>query len=156
MGRLFGSGLINFISRGNVAEVGVAIVVGAAFTRVIQTFITSFIIPVISLLISKSSLEKLSFTINGVGFSYGVFLDACLSFLIITLAVYYIFVMPTLWIMQVVRQKRERQERECPACLGRIPKNARRCGNCTSHLNPVEEVITDDALESRTSIVQVV
>lgn len=88
-------GFKEFILRGNVLDLAVAVVIGAAFTALIGSVVTNLINPVIGALFKADSLEKiLILTIGGAEIKFGAFLGAVINFLIIALIVYFVFVMP--------------------------------------------------------------
>lgn len=126
-------GFKEFISRGNVIDLAVAVVMGAAFGAVVTALVADFITPVIAALGGKPDFGDLSFTINGSKFAYGHFLNAVISFLIIAAAVYFLVVLP---LERVLRkpdaEAGESDVRACPECLSMIPTEARRCMYCTS------------------------
>lgn len=124
------AGFRDFILRGNVVDLAVAIVVGAAFTELIKTFVSSFITPLISAIWGGASFESLYFTINGSQFTYGKFINALLSFIIICLIVYFLVVMPMMKLLAVLDPKTAR--RPCPECLEEVAAGAQRCKFCTS------------------------
>ncbi|HZN89075.1 MAG TPA: large conductance mechanosensitive channel protein MscL, partial [Thermoleophilaceae bacterium] len=127
----------DFVLRGNVVELAVAVVVGAAFGAVVTAFTASFITPLIAAIGGKPDFSALSFTINGSRFTYGVFFNALLSFLIIAAVVFFFVVKPVNALMarHATEPDVERETRECPACLSNIPVGARRCAFCTEELS---------------------
>jgi large conductance mechanosensitive channel len=90
----------------------VAVVLGAAFTELINAFVRSFIVPLIGIIGDPSEAEALTFTINGSVFTYGIFLNAAISFIIICLVVYFCCVMPLLKMLHRIQPTRT-----CPLCL---------------------------------------
>jgi large conductance mechanosensitive channel len=126
----------DFVLRGNVVELAVAVVIGAAFGAVVTAFVASFITPLIAAIGGKPDFANLAFTINGSRFTYGAFFNALLSFLIIAAVVFFFVVKPLNALM--ARYKPEppldRVTRECPECLSDIPEAARRCAFCTAEL----------------------
>ena len=102
----------DFIMRGNVVELAVAVIIGAAFGAVITAFTTSFITPLIALLGGKADFSDLAFTISGTKFPYGLFLNALISFLIIAAVVFFFVVRPMNAIM--ARLKRSDEEPDAP------------------------------------------
>jgi large conductance mechanosensitive channel len=105
------TGILNefrdFALRGNVVDLAVAIVIGTAFTALVQAFVTSFISPLIAMLVGKSGLVDLSFTINNADFLYGAFLQAIITFLTIAAVVFFFVVKPMNFLMTRVREKDE-------------------------------------------------
>ena len=102
----------DFIMRGNVVELAVAVIIGAAFGAVITAFTTSFVTPLIALIGGKADFSGLAFTINGTKFPYGLFLNALISFLIIAAVVFFFVVRPMNAVM--ARMKRSEEEPEAP------------------------------------------
>lgn len=139
-----GVGLITFISNGNIAAVAVAVVLGAGFANVIQDFVKAFVTPWVDVIADRNSLVELHFTIRNAKFPYGYFLNSLISFFVLILAVYYVFVVPALWVVDLLRRKQEKEQRECPECLAKVPKRAKRCGHCASKLDPVDELLTEN------------
>ena len=97
----------DFALRGNVVDLAVAIVIGTAFTALVQAFVSSFISPLISMFVGKSGLIDLSFSINSADFLYGAFLQAAITFLTIAAVVFFFVVKPMNFLMSRVREKDE-------------------------------------------------
>ena len=104
----------DFVLRGNVVELAVAVVIGAAFGAVVTAFVASFVTPLIAAIGGKPDFSALAFTINGSRFTYGAFFNALLSFLIIA-AVIFFFVVRPLNALAARRKKEEEPEPEAPA-----------------------------------------
>jgi large conductance mechanosensitive channel len=125
-----------FLLRGNVVDLAVAVVIGAAFGAVVTAFVADLITPLIAAIFGKPSFSSLSFTINGSHFLYGDFLNAVLSFVLVAAAIFFVVVKP----MNALAARRARAEdpttRDCPECLSEIPLAARRCAYCTVELQP--------------------
>ena len=127
-------GFKEFISRGNVVDLAVAVVIGAAFGAVVTALVADFITPVIAAIGGQPDFSSLSFTVNGSRFAYGHFVNAVISFLIVAAAVYFLVVVP---LERVLRKPQEDAKlRECPECLSMVPTEARRCMYCTSEIGP--------------------
>jgi len=125
-----------FILRGNVVDLAIAVVIGAAFTSVVNALVTDIITPIISIP-GKSDFSSLSFTINGSVFRYGNFINALVSFVIVAAAVFFFVVKPVNVLM--ARRKTEAvtsapTTKDCPFCLSSVPAAATRCAFCTSDL----------------------
>lgn len=129
-------GFKKFLLRGNLVELAVAFVVGAAFAGLVKDFVTSFISPLIALIGGEPDYTRLSVTINDTPFPYGVFLTSLVSFLITATIVYFFVVLPTQKLLERLDRGKEAAERDCPQCLGQIPVKARRCMHCTSEVAP--------------------
>jgi large conductance mechanosensitive channel len=115
----------------------VAVVIGVAFNAVVQALISDIITPIISAVAGKPNFGSLTFTINHSPFSYGLFINALLSFVIIAAVVYYLVVSPMTRVLAIADRRKEATHRECPECLSQIPVAARRCMYCTSQVPPV-------------------
>ena len=101
----------DFIMRGNVVELAVAVIIGAAFGAVVTAFSTSFVTPLIALIGGKADFSDLAFTISGTNFPYGLFLNALISFLIIAAVVFFLVVRPMNSIMARLKRSDERARR---------------------------------------------
>jgi large conductance mechanosensitive channel len=125
-------GFREFIMRGNVVDLAVAVVIGAAFGAVVKAFVDNIITPIIAAIFGQPDFSGLFFTANGSVFRYGLFINALVSFLLIAAAIYYVVVMP----MNKLAERRARGAdptvKECPECLSEIPHKARRCAHCGS------------------------
>ena len=126
----------DFVLRGNVVELAIAVVIGAAFGAVVTAFVSSFVTPLIAAIGGKPDFSALAFTVNGSRFTYGVFLNALVSFLIIAAVVFFLIVRPLNALMENMRTEAPVAEvtRACPECLSQIPANARRCAFCTAEV----------------------
>ncbi|MEV4006114.1 MscL family protein [Actinomadura sp. NPDC049753] len=134
------SGFKKFLFRGNLVELAVAFVVGAAFAGLVKDFASSFITPLIALLGGKPDYTRLAVTIDGTTFPYGVFVTSAIAFFITALIVYFLVVLPTTKLIERMDRGKEATERECPQCLSDIPVKARRCRYCTAEVVPADEV----------------
>ncbi len=128
-------GFRQFIMRGNVMDLAVAVVIGAAFGVVVTAFVTNILTPLIAAIVGKPDFSAFNATINGAVISYGVFLNALISFLLIAAAVYFFMVAPmNAWKARAARNAvpADPTSKKCPECLSEIPIAARRCAFCTS------------------------
>jgi large conductance mechanosensitive channel len=127
-----------FILRGNLVDLAVAVVIGAAFGAVVTALVTDLITPLIAAIGGKHDFSRLTFTINGSRFLYGAFINALIAFLVIALVVFYFVIKPVNALMERLRPERpvELVTRPCPECLSEIPVGARRCSFCTSEVTP--------------------
>ena len=130
-------GFRNFISRGNLIDLAVAVVIGTAFTAVVTALVTDLITPLITAIAGKPDYSKLIFTVHGSKFLYGSFINAALSFLIIAAVVYFLIVAPMARITSRFQRKVEVTTRDCPECLSTIPIAASRCMYCTAQVAPL-------------------
>lgn len=134
------SGFKKFLIRGNLVELAVAFVVGAAFAGLVKDFASSFITPLIALIGGEPDYTGLAVTINGTKFPYGVFVTSAIAFVITAAIVYFLVVLPTTKLIERMDRGKEATERECPQCLSEIPVKARRCRYCTAEIVPATEV----------------
>ena len=125
-----------FLFRGNMLDLAVAVVIGAAFGAVIAALVKDLITPVISALVGKPDFSGLTFTINNSVFRYGDFFNALLSFVLIAAAVFFFVIVPMNRL--VARSRRQPPPdpttQKCPECLSQIPVGASRCAYCTAQL----------------------
>jgi large conductance mechanosensitive channel len=128
-------GFRQFIMRGNVLDLAVAVVIGAAFGAVVTAFVTNILTPLIAAIVGKPDFSAFYFSVNGAVISYGVFLNALISFLLVAAAVYFFMVAPmNAWKARAARNAvpADPTSKKCPECLSEIPIAARRCAFCTS------------------------
>jgi large conductance mechanosensitive channel len=131
------SGFKKFLLRGNLIELAVAVVIGAAFGAIVDSLVKDLITPLIAAIGGQPDFSSLYFTVNKSKFAYGDFINALLSFLIIAAVVYYLVVVPVMRLIAMTQRKKEATERECPECLSEIPVKATRCMYCTTVVPPV-------------------
>jgi large conductance mechanosensitive channel len=130
------NGFRAFLSRGNVIDLAVAVVVGAAFTAVVNSLVKDLITPLIAALAGKADFSRLGFTINRSHFAVGDFINALVTFLLDALVIYYVIVVP----LRIAAERFENPatpvlaQKTCPECLSEIPQDARRCKFCTAVL----------------------
>ena len=131
----------NFLFRGNVIDLAVAVVLGTAFAAVVRAFVDDILTPIIALIFGKPNFEALFFTINGSRFLYGDFINALITFLSVAVAIFFFVVKPA----KVMAERRARgvaepesDTRPCTECLSEIPKAARRCAFCTAQQTPLD------------------
>jgi large conductance mechanosensitive channel len=128
-------GFKQFIMRGSVLDLAVAVVIGAAFGAVVTSFVTNILNPLIAAMVGKPDFSAFNATINGGVIAYGLFLNALISFLLIAAAVYFFMVAPmNAWKARQARGAApvDPTTKKCPECLSEIPIAARRCAFCTS------------------------
>jgi large conductance mechanosensitive channel len=128
-------GFKQFLLRGNVVDLAVAVVIGAAFGAVISAFVKDLLTPVIAAIIGKPDFSGLYFEVNGSRFLYGDFINAALSFLLVSGAVYFFVVLPINTLIQRYRKApapADPTTKKCPECLSEIPIAARKCAFCAS------------------------
>ena len=127
-------GFKKFLLRGNVVDLAVAVVIGAAFGSIVVAFTKAFITPLIGLIGGqKGAFSDKSFSVNGAVFPYGQFIDAIISFIIIAAVIYFFVVLPVQKLMDRYKTEPEAESpvKECPECLSKIPNAATRCAFCT-------------------------
>jgi len=125
-----------FILRGNLVDLAVAVVIGAAFTTVVNAFVKDLITPVIAAIGGQPDFSALKFEINGSQFLYGDFINAALTFLIVAAVVFFFVVKPVNALLDrfQTEQPVEEETRECPECISQIPVRASRCSFCTAEV----------------------
>jgi large conductance mechanosensitive channel len=134
--RSWASEFKQFVLRGNVVDLAVGIVIGAAFVAVVQAAVADLITPLIAAIFGQPDFSQLTFEIAGSVFKYGHFLNALLSFVIVALVVF-LFVVKPMNALASLSQRRESPDpstRKCPECRSEIPIDARRCAFCTSEV----------------------
>jgi large conductance mechanosensitive channel len=124
-----------FVLRGNVVDLAIAVVIGAAFGTVVQALVKDLVTPLISIP-GKADFANLTFTINGSVFRYGDFINAVIAFVSIAAAIFFLVVRP-MNRLRHVKPDEDVEMRECPECLTSIPAAAHRCMACTTKLTPV-------------------
>jgi large conductance mechanosensitive channel len=130
-------GFRDFITRGNMIDLAVAVVIGTAFTAIVTAIVTDFITPLIGAIWGKKSFQNLTFSIHGSTFDYGNLINAVLTFLIIAAVVYFVIVAPMSKLVLRMQGAKEATTRDCPECLSSIPIAASRCMYCTVQVTPV-------------------
>jgi large conductance mechanosensitive channel len=122
-------GFQKFLLRGNIVELAVAVVVGAAFTAVVQAMTRDIITPILGVFGSTPDFAGWSFSIRGSQFMIGDFINALIAFVITGAVIYFLIVVP----MERILPKAV-TTKECPFCLSKVPLAATRCAFCTSDL----------------------
>jgi large conductance mechanosensitive channel len=130
------SGFKNFIMRGNLVELAVAVVIGTQFSNLVKQFVTSFINPLLALAGGKPDFSNLTFRVGRGVFTYGAFLTEALTFLISALVVYFVLVMPVSRLLKLLERNQAATTRDCPECTMSIPIAAQRCPECTAQIVP--------------------
>ena len=128
-------GFRQFILRGNVVDLAVGVVMGAAFGTVVSALVKDFLTPLIAALVGKPDFSAIGFEINGTKFAIGDFINALISFLLIAAAVYFFVVLPVNALIARVKRGEAPPDpttKKCPECLSDIPIAARKCAFCTS------------------------
>jgi large conductance mechanosensitive channel len=136
MGVMFVKGFREFLTRGNLLELAVAVIIGTAFTAVVTAIVKDLITPLIAAIWRQPNFSTLTFTVHGSKFLYGDFINALLTFVIIAAVVYFLIVLPMAKLIMRMERNREATERDCPECLSSIPLAATRCKYCTVEVAP--------------------
>ena len=130
-------GFKQFLLRGNVADLAVAVVIGAAFGAVVTALVADLLTPLIAAIVGEPDFSAIVFTVNGSRFLIGDFINVVLSFVLVSAAIYFFIVAP----MNMIMERRKRGQappdpttRKCPECLSEVPIAARRCAFCTQPL----------------------
>lgn len=127
-----------FLLRGNVVDLAVAVVIGVAFGNVITSFVDDLVMPIIAAIGGKRDFSALDFEINEALFRYGAFITALVTFIIIAAVIFFFVVKPVNYLMSRSRSEvptdAEATTQSCPYCLSAIPVAARRCAFCTSEV----------------------
>ena len=130
-------GFKEFLLRGNVVDLAVAVIIGGAFGAVVTALVKDLLTPLIAAIVGKPDFSAIVFTVNGSQFMIGDFINAVIAFLLVATAIYFFVVTP----MNMVIAARRRGEappdpttKKCPECLSEVPIRARRCAFCTQPL----------------------
>jgi large conductance mechanosensitive channel len=132
------SGFKKFLLRGNLVDLAVGFVIGAAFAALVTSFVKDLLTPLIGIF-GKGSFQDRSFTIRHSVFNYGDFVNALIAFAILAAVVYFAVVLPFSALLDRFKKEPEPDApvRECPECLSSIPAAASRCAFCTAESAPV-------------------
>ena len=130
-------GFKQFLLRGNVVDLAVGVVIGAAFGGVVTAFTKDLLTPLIAAVAGKPDFSATQFTVNNSKFPVGDFVNAVVSFVIIATAVYYLVVLPVNALVSRARKEppADPTTKKCPECISEIPITAKRCAFCTSALS---------------------
>lgn len=136
-------GFKEFLLRGNVVDLAVAVVIGGAFGAVVAALVKDLLTPLIAAIVGKPDFSAIAFTVNGSKFLIGDFINAIVSFVLVAAAIYVFVVTP----MNIIIERRKRGEappdpttRICPECVSEVPIAARRCRFCAQPLDVVRAV----------------
>lgn len=129
-------GFRDFILRGNVMDLAVAVIIGAAFTGIVTALTTNIISPLLGAIIGKPNFDYLIGHVNGAEVKYGTFLTAVINFVIIAAVVYFLMVLPTQYLMKKFYPATAEPPatKPCPQCLSDVPLAATRCKYCTQQV----------------------
>lgn len=126
-----------FILRGNVVSLAVAVIIGAAFTNIVTAVTESIIMPLIAAFGGQPDFSEIGFRINDSLFTVGLLINAIINFLIVAAVVFFVIVKPMNALMERSRKEEPEAEtlKKCPYCVTDIAIDATRCPNCTSELS---------------------
>ncbi len=129
-------GFRDFILKGNVVDLAVAVVIGAAFNNIVTALVKDIFTPVLGAFGGTPDFSNYYFTIHGSKFMIGDFINQVISFLIMAGIIYFAVVVPMNKIMNKIKEgkKVDPEDKPCPECLSSIPLKARRCKYCTAVL----------------------
>ncbi len=130
-------GFKEFVFRGNVVDLAVAVVIGAAFGSIVTALVKDLLTPLIAAIVGKPDFSAIKFTVNNSQFLIGDFINAVVSFLLIAAAVYFFVIVPLKAVNERMKPKAAPAEpvtMKCPECLSERPIGARRCAHCTAVL----------------------
>ena len=122
--------------RGNVVDLAVGVVIGAAFNTLVQGLVKDVLTPLIAAIAKQPDFSSLAISINGSNVLYGDFLNALISFAIVAASVYFFVVLPMNKLLERFKKPAEAgpSKKRCPECLSEVAEGARRCPHCTSPL----------------------
>jgi large conductance mechanosensitive channel len=130
-------GFKQFVFRGNVLDLAVAVIIGGAFGAVVTALVKDLVTPLIAAIFGKPDFSAIAFTINGSTFLIGDFINAVVAFLLIAASVYFLIVAPVNKITERLSRGQappDPTRKSCPECLSEVPIAARRCAFCTQPL----------------------
>jgi large conductance mechanosensitive channel len=128
-------GFKDFLMRGNVVDLAVAVVIGGAFGAVVTALVKDLITPLVAAIFGKPDFSAIVFELNGSKFLPGDFVNAVVAFLMVATAIYFFVVLPVNTVMARIKRgdvPPDPTTKKCPECLSEIPLAARRCAFCTS------------------------
>jgi large conductance mechanosensitive channel len=127
-------GFKKFILRGNVVDMAVGVVIGAAFASVVTGLTSAFLNPLIKLIAGGEKFSNIEFKVHGVSFPLDNFINAVISFVLIAATVYFFVVLPVNALVARMHKGDKPPDpstKKCPECLSEIPADAKRCAHCT-------------------------
>jgi large conductance mechanosensitive channel len=131
------SGFKQFLLRGNVVDLAVAVVIGGAFGAVVAALVKDLLTPLIAAVVGQPDFSAIEFTVNGSKFLIGDFINSVVSFLLVATAIYFFVVAP---MNMVIARRRsmapppDPTTKKCAECLSEVPIAARRCAFCAQPL----------------------
>ncbi|HEY6376823.1 MAG TPA: large conductance mechanosensitive channel protein MscL [Edaphobacter sp.] len=132
-------GFRDFILRGNVIDLAVAVIIGAAFSNITKSLVEDIITPLLGATIGQPDFRGLVCNLNGTPIRYGSFLTAIINFLIIACVIYFFLVLPVQKLLVRIKGPEGAANKPCPECLSEIPASATRCKFCGQ---PVQSLST--------------
>lgn len=131
------TGFRDFILRGKVGELAVAVLIGAAFSSLVSSLTKDIINPIIAAILGKQDLSALIINIYGAKIAYGSFLNAAISFVLVACVVYFVIVTPLGYLLAKIGVPPLPATRSCPECFSTVSELATRCAFCTVHIPTV-------------------
>ena len=125
-------GFRDFLLRGNVVELAVAVVAGAAFNAIVSSLVKDVLMQILALIVGKPDFGRIVLTLHGTPIYIGNFLNAVVSFTIVAAALYFLIILPLKKLEERVKKPQAAAvvTKDCPECLSAIPLAARRCAHC--------------------------
>lgn len=123
-------GFRDFIMRGNVVDLAVAVIIGGAFGTIVKSLVSDIINPLIAAIVGKPDFSALVLHVNGGKITYGNFLNEVINFLLVAAAIYFFLVVPMNKVLARIKKPVDATTKPCPECLSEIPLAARRCSHC--------------------------
>lgn len=123
-------GFRDFILRGNVIDLAVAVIIGGAFGAITKSLVDDVISPLIGAVVGKPDFSSFVFNLGATPIKYGSFLTACINFLIIAFVIYFFLVLPVQKLLARMKGPEAASTKPCPECLSDIPLSAKRCKFC--------------------------
>ena len=122
-----------FLLRGNVVDLAVGVVIGAAFGTMVTALVSDLLTPLIGAIAKVPDFSGLSFTLHGSHFMYGHFINALISFVLVATAIFFFVVKPMNYLIEKSRKEApaDPTTKKCKECLSEIPIDAKRCSHCT-------------------------
>jgi len=130
-------GFTDFLFRGNLIQLAVAVIIGAAFGNLVTSFTNGLITPLLGIFGQVPTFGELYFEINGSRFLYGAVIDATITFVITAAVLYFLVVYPSQWVLGKFEKQEESKMRDCPECNSSMKKTATRCPFCTTPVLPI-------------------
>lgn len=144
-------GFFKFVFRGNVIGLAVGVVMGAAFSTMVQSFVAAFLTPLIGWAAGSSgNFANKQFHLGQTIFPYGAFIDAAIAFILVAAAIYFLVVLPVNRLAAELNPHHDlsRAKRPCPECLTQIPAKAIRCSACCAASPPILDEDSDALYET--------